>query len=98
MDKLQKKQIVDVFCKSLNTDFQAYCIRHGMEENFDTFITYAIDFNFIPDSTIQHYAIQKTFEDLEQKKQMKKTEQVNELAHRFNLTARSIWNILRKKN
>ncbi len=96
MKEQQRKQIVDVFCQSLNEEFEVYCTRHGVEASFESFITYAIDFNFIPNSTIQHYAILKTFEEMKHRPDMKKTEQVNQLADRFNLTSRSIWNILRK--
>ena len=98
MKEQHKKQVTDVFCKSIQKDFQTYCNRHSLDQNFNTFVTYAIDFNFIPDTTIQHYAILKTFEDLGEEKQLKKTEKVDKLANRFNLTTRSIWNVLRKKS
>ena len=98
MEKRQKKQILDLFCDATNQEFQAYCQRHGRDaQRFESFITYAIDFNFISDSTIQQHAIKKAYQEL-QDSNLKKTERVNTLADRFNLTARSIWNILRKLN
>ena len=57
-----------------------------------------IDQQLIDNSTIRQYAITELFKDLYPKNAYKKTQTVEQLAGRFNLTPRSIWNALRKQD
>lgn len=92
-----RKQILDTFSEKLRTNFEEYCQIQGIEGNRDHFITYLYDHKLIASSAIKQYTILATFDDLFQEKEGKKTETVELLAHRFNLTPRSIWNVLRKR-
>ena len=70
---------------------------YGIESNLEHFITYLYDQSLISNSAVKQYAILATFEDLFEQNKGHKTKTVNLLADRFNLTPRSIWNVLRKR-
>jgi len=93
---IKRKQVLDTFSQKLNNNFNEYCSKHGQETNLDHFITYLVDQDLISPSAIQRYTILETFEELFQQNKGRKTQAVNLLADRFNLTPRSIWNVLRK--
>ena len=96
MKQATRKQIMDIFCGKLLGNFRCYCNEHQIPEELDNFATYLIDQELIDTSIIRQYAILESFKDLYPGKETRKTHTVELLAGRFNLTPRSIWNVLRK--
>ncbi len=96
MEKYSRKFILDIFSEKLREKFEVFCKEHRQYNNIENFVTYLIDQEIIPPSTIKHYAINETFNELFIDNEKQKTEIVNTLANRFNLSPRSIWNALRK--
>lgn len=94
---IQQKQVLDIFSQKLDANFEQYCQMHKLESNRAHFITYLYDQNLISNSAVKKYAILATFEDLFKQNEGRKTQTVNLLADRFNLTPRSIWNVLQKR-
>lgn len=93
-----RKQLTDVFYQKLFENFEQYCHRHDQEVNLSKFLDYLLDNNIIQDSKVRNYAIKQSFEELYNKNEGKKTMTVNMLADRFNLTPRSVWNVLRDRS
>ncbi|MCB0572911.1 MAG: hypothetical protein KDC66_24250 [Phaeodactylibacter sp.] len=97
MKQATRKQEVDIFCKKLQANFHRYCATHQLPEKLENFTDYLIDQELIGDNTIRQYAISELFNDLYPENEFKKTQTVEQLAGRFNLTPRHVWNVLRKK-
>jgi hypothetical protein len=97
-NNLTRKQILDLFQMRLCEGYQEYCKMHELDSNFDGLITYIIDQELIPVTTIQKYTLLREFKDVLEKKQIQKTQTVENLAHRFNLSERTVWNILKNNN
>lgn len=88
--------MMDIFCEKLYSNFQSYCNEQQLPEKLDTFTTYLIDQELIEGRIIKQYAIREFFKEVYPVNDLKKTKAVELLANRFNLSTRSIWNILRK--
>jgi len=97
MTNVTRKQVVDIFCEKLEANFQQYCAEHGLPVHIGSFTTYLIDQELIDGNVIRHYAILELFKDLYPVNEHQKTQTVRILAKRFNLSARTIWNVLRKQ-
>lgn len=93
---LTRKQILDLFQDRLCKGYEKYCQIHELDSNLGGLITYLIDQDLIPASTIQKYTLFKEFEAEQEKKPIQKTQTVENLAHRFNLSERTVWNILKQ--
>ena len=95
------KKVLDTFSKELLHQYQEYCSKQGLNPNdatkLDEFTTYMVDRGLISRTAIQRYAILAHFDELVQHREMTKTQVVDVLADRFNLTSRSIWNVLRSR-
>ena len=96
MKRTARKQEIDVFCDKLLHNYKKYCQIHQLPEGLNSFTTYLIDESLIEDSAIRQYAITELFKELYPRNEYKKTRTVEQLASRFNLTTRSIWNVLRR--
>jgi hypothetical protein len=91
------KQIFDIFQERLSRQYGQYCDYHKLESNIGGFITYLIDHELIDTLTVKRFAILYEFDDLYKLNSYKKTQTVNDLADRFNLSARTVWSILKYK-
>lgn len=91
-----KKQVLDIFSERVCKNFEQYCREYRQANDLSNFVTYLIDTELIQDSAIKQYTIAETFEELMANYDGHKTQTVEALARRFNLTPRSIWNALRK--
>ena len=92
---LTRKQILDLFQVRLCQGYEEYCKAHNLESNFGGLITYIIDHEMIQLSFIQKFTILKEFEQIQSERQTMKSQIVENLADRFNLSERTVWNILR---
>lgn len=91
-----KKQVLDTFSERLCKNFEQYCSEYRQEKDLSNFVTYLIDTELILDNAIKQYTIAETYEELMANYGGHKTQTVEALARRFNLTPRSIWNVLSK--
>lgn len=96
MERHNRKQVLDIFSQKLSRKFEVYCKDHNQNTSLENFITYLIDQEIITHNVVKQYAIVEVFNELYPSAEKLKTEVVNTVADRFNLTPRSIWNTLRK--
>lgn len=90
-----RKLILDSFEKRVCEGYLDHCKMHQLPEDVNGLITYIIDQDLIPPQTIQKYTLQKEFKDQFSGDRGQKTHMVENLAHKFNLSTRTVWNILK---
>jgi hypothetical protein len=90
-----RKHILDRFQQHLSENYETWCERHGVLKSDDRLVTFLIDQDLIPATLIQRYAILREFDKLSKDPFFHKTHTVNTLAHRFNISERTVWNILK---
>lgn len=90
-----KKYIMDKFQDLVQRNFESYCNRHGVEKSASHLVTYMIDQNLIALPYLQKLVILEEYEQLKKQYPYTKTILVDTLAHRFNISARTIWSILK---
>lgn len=93
-----RKHLLDRFQAHLLEDFGAFCALHGLEPSNAALATFLIDRELVPRSVIQAYAVQREAAGLMARSGeggMNKTQAVSLLAHRFGITERTVWNILK---
>lgn len=90
-----RKHILDRFQEHLQDNFETYCERHRIDKTDTHLITFLIDQNLIPAVQIQRYSVQKEFEQLLLEVDCTKIQAVGTLAHRFNISERTVWTILK---
>jgi hypothetical protein len=95
MPKELRKQILDVFQDRLCHEFEDYCKFHDINPNLEHLITYIIDQDLINPSMIQKYALLKEFQERFEGDRGQKTQTVEVLAGRFNVSTRTVWSILK---
>ncbi|MBK8565060.1 MAG: hypothetical protein IPN76_17415 [Saprospiraceae bacterium] len=93
-----RKHLMDKFFEHLNQSFGAWCSTHEMPNSEDCFLTFLIDQDLIPPTNILRYTVQLEMSRLCKENSLQKTHNVEILAHRFNLSERTIWNILKHAN
>jgi hypothetical protein len=91
-----RKQILDKFQEHVEQSFKIYCERHGKSYTGNQIIPFLIDFDLIPVANIKKYVVLKEFEIISSSKDLRKTEIVGMLANRFNISERTVWNILKQ--
>ncbi len=96
MKDLFQKQLMDTFSEKLLQKFGCYCEMQGVTPSNELLLTYLIDRSLIAPIKLQNFAIIETYESLRHANGMTKTQTIELLASRFNLSSRSIWNILSK--
>lgn len=93
-----RKYLMERFSLFLTENYQLYQKQHIPDENIidslDTFITYLIDHRIIETSTIKRYTILKEYSKIIDNSKHK-TEAVNTLSERFNISERTVWNIIK---
>ena len=94
-NELNRKQILDLFEEQLFVSYEDYCKKHNMRPDHRGLITYIIDQELINPSVIQKYTVLKEFNARCPADRGQKTQTVEALADRFNLSSRTIWSILK---
>ena len=92
-----RKYIMDRFQEHLQESFARYCERHEIEPSDDRLLSFLIDQDLIPPTQIQRYTVRKEFEQLYPEQASHKTQAVNTLAHRFSISERTVWSILKRR-
>jgi len=93
-----QKKLMDNFFSLIHADFKNYCERHHSVEDNDTFLTFLYDLNLLNENAIRRYTILEEYEKMHALPSFQKTKVVRLLANRFQVTDRSIWNILASNN
>lgn len=91
-----RKHLLDRFQEHVYKNFESYCERHHFENTKAGLITYLIDHELIPLLHLQRYTILREFEQLHVEESFQKTQVVGVLAHRFHLSERTVWSILKR--
>lgn len=95
-NELNRKQILDLFESQLLQEYKAFCDHHQIQLDFKGLITYIIDQDLINPQIIQKYTVLRTFHARKLAQRGAKTQMVEEIADRFNLSARTVWSILKQ--
>ncbi|MBI1227821.1 MAG: hypothetical protein GC192_21480 [Bacteroidetes bacterium] len=90
-----RKHLLDRFQEHLGERYITWCERHGFQKSDDRLVTFLIDQDLIPATLIQRYAVLREFDKLSKEPSFHKTHTVNTLAHRFNISERTVWSILK---
>jgi hypothetical protein len=90
-----RKQLLDRFEVHLRNNFESYCERHGLDKTENQMIAFLIDQDLIPPTLIQRYAVINEYRKLNEELEGHKTMTVSALAHRFNISERTVWSILK---
>ena len=90
-----KKHMFDDFQEFLISEFKSYCDRHNYTESNDRFVTFIIDKELIPASSVCRYTIQREFQRMSEKKALRKTQTVQEINNKYQLSEKTVWNMLR---
>lgn len=90
-----RKFIMDQFQQYILDSYQEYCQKQEMDMDPQGIITYIIDQDIVPSSSINRFTVLKEFEKLYPKNGNHKTLTVNQLSNRYNLSERTIWGILK---
>lgn len=93
-----RKHLLDRFQEHLGERYQMWCERHDVQKSDNLLITFLIDQDLIPTTLIKRYAVLREFDKLSQEPDAHKTHTVNTLAHRFNISERTVWSILKHHN
>lgn len=90
-----RKYILDRFQEHLRTSFETFCAQHGIEKTDNSFVTYLIDQDFISPAHLQRYTVLREYEKISTEQNFPKTQAVDALAHRFCISERTVWSILK---
>jgi hypothetical protein len=90
-----RKHLLDKFQQHLSECFESWCEQHGVPISDDRLLTYLIDQELIPAPCILRYTVLREIEKLSKEQRFQKTQSVGILASRFNLSERTIWNIIK---
>ncbi len=91
-----RKHILDRFQEHLSESYETWCKRHGVEKSDGHLVTFLIDQDLIPAAHIQRYAVLREFDKMCREPYFQKTQTVTSLAHRFNISERTVWNIIKQ--
>lgn len=95
-----RKHLLDRFQAQLLEDFDAFCALHGLHTTNAALATFLMDRELLPRKVILAYTVQRETAGLMARTgegSMNKTQAVSLLAHRFGITERTVWNILKAK-
>lgn len=90
-----RKYLLDKFQAHLCEAFESYCTMHGLKQSNFGLITFLIDHDLIQKVDLQRFAVLKEIGQLLAQEAANKTQVVNIISHRFNLSERTVWNILK---
>ncbi len=96
MNKVYQKEVLDLFSDRLRQNFKSHCVNCHMPDDLAHFVTYLIDRDLINSSIIRKYAIKEAYYDLHEKEEIGKTQVVQVLSKRFNVSKRTVWSVLQE--
>jgi len=91
-----RKHLLDKFQAHISHNYETWCDQHDVPSSEGRLLTYLIDQDLIPASCIMRYTVLREIERLNAEQGFHKTQSVAVLASRFNLSERTIWNILKQ--
>jgi len=96
--EIHRKHLLDKFIKHLSSSYVDWCEQHEVPHTDDRLLTFLIDQDLIPTAQILRFTVLREMKHLLKEGDMQKTQNVCLLANRFNLSERTIWNILKQTN
>jgi len=96
MEQQRRKQILDNFQEYLCNSYETYCQKHDEDIDIEGFVNFLIDRELIPNTNINRFTIQKEFERLFPTQGYHKTNTVELISDKYNISQRTVWNILKK--
>ncbi len=90
-----RKYILEKFDEHLRRSFEGYCLRHEIESTPSQFLTFLIDQDLIGATNLQRYTVLREYERISEEYDCPKTQMVDTLASRFNISERTIWTMLK---
>lgn len=90
------QMLVEEFSSKLEHNYSDYCEIASVEKNLKTFLRYLIDNNLLNQSDIRKYTIVEEFQELLSTQQINKTNAIQILSKKFNISDRSIWSMVRR--
>lgn len=98
MARATRKYLLDRFQSLLEREFNAYCHRHQLDATTNTLVTFMVDHELVTERGLMQFVVQQELDELYPDKAATKTQAVEMVAHRFNISQRTVWNILKKKS
>ncbi|MCB0631632.1 MAG: hypothetical protein R2824_02500 [Saprospiraceae bacterium] len=90
-----RKYLLDRFQQHLHEDYQDYCCTQGLNPSIQGLITFLIDKDVVSPKQIKDFTVLREFQELYPTQKYRKTQTVNMIADRFNISERSVWGIIR---
>lgn len=90
-----RKYLIDQFENFITDEYRQYCFRHETPETIGGIITFIVDRDLIPNINIKKFTILREFGPVYERNDHHKTNTVEILADRYNLSKRTIWSILK---
>lgn len=89
--------LIDLFVSYLSDDFGSYCEQNGMEKSSITLLHFLMEIALVSKKDIQVYVLRKSMDELARNEMAaNKTHIVRLLAHRFKVSERTVWSLLKK--
>lgn len=97
--QIYQKQLIDFFSSLVHQNFDAYCNRHAIPKNNNSFLNFLFTQDLMSETAIRRYTIDSEYSTLKQQnEELTKSQLVRLLADKYNLTDRTIWNIIQTKS
>ena len=93
-----RKQVLKIFQSGVLDEFRAYSLKHQMDLNLENLIVYLIEHDFIGEAVIRRFSVLQEFDAQFKKHEYNKTQTVNSVANKLNLSERTIWSALKHMN
>ncbi len=96
MEINQRKQVLDSFQQYLLQQFELYCQKHSLVKDEQGIINFIIDKDLIPTVNLYQFTVIEEYEKISNTSSLKKTRIVELIADKYNISERTVWNILKK--
>ena len=94
--QIYRKNLIDSFSRQIKEDYYNFCDRQELKKGDDTLLDFLLSKNLVGEVAVRRYIINKDFNKLiEIKRDKTKTEIVRLLSERYQLSERSVWNIIK---
>ena len=89
---------LEKFSNKIHQNFNDFCSKENLEINTKTFLLYLVDKGLLHKTDIRNFLILEEFEELYPTNNFHKTQTIKLLADRFDISDRTIWTMLNRKN
>lgn len=89
--------LIDNFSALILSEFKEYCVKYEIEATQHDFLIFLLDKKLLDNNAIHKYAVIKEYAKISSSPDFKKTKAVKFISKKYNVTDRTIWNILSTK-